>query len=89
MVLQIEKFPLRNKNINSEEKYLAELVANSKPLGKEGNSVAVSAIHSEEKHDFAEKKAKKLGKRPAIRLNGGSDLDWSRFYETYQDVMFW
>ncbi len=39
-----------------EEKYLAELVANSKPLGKEGNSVAVSAIHSEEKHDFAEKK---------------------------------
>ena len=34
-------------------------------------------------------KAKKLGKRPAIRLNGGSDLDWSRFYETYQDVMFW
>lgn len=34
-------------------------------------------------------KAKRLGKRPAIRLNGGSDLDWSRFYETYQDVMFW
>ena len=35
------------------------------------------------------KKAKRLGKRPAIRLNGGSDLDWSRFYETYQDVIFW
>lgn len=34
-------------------------------------------------------KAKRLGKRPAIRLNGGSDLDWSRFYETYQDVIFW
>ena len=34
-------------------------------------------------------KAKRLGKRPAIRLNGGSDLDWSRFYETYQDIMFW
>lgn len=35
------------------------------------------------------KKAKRLGKRPAIRLNGGSDLDWSRFYETYQDIIFW
>lgn len=34
-------------------------------------------------------KAKRLGKQPAIRLNGGSDLDWSRFYETYQDVLFW
>ena len=34
-------------------------------------------------------KAKRLGKRPAIRLNGGSDLDWSRFYETYHDVIFW
>jgi hypothetical protein len=34
-------------------------------------------------------KAKRLGKRPAIRLNGGSDLDWYRFYEVYQDIIFW
>jgi hypothetical protein len=39
-----------------EEKYLAEIAANSKSSGKEGKYAAVSVVHSEEKHGFAEKK---------------------------------
>lgn len=38
-----------------EEKYLAELAANSKPFGKEGDYANVSPIHSEEKRGFAVK----------------------------------
>lgn len=38
-----------------EEKYLAELAANSKPFGKEGDYANVSPIHSEEKRGFADK----------------------------------
>ncbi len=37
-----------------EDKYLAELAANSKPLGKEGKYAAVSTVHSEGKKGFAE-----------------------------------
>lgn len=36
------------------------------------------------------RRAAKLGKRPAVRLNGGSDLDWSDLYAEYKDrVTFW
>jgi hypothetical protein len=35
------------------------------------------------------KKAKKLGKMPCVRLNGGSDLDWSDVYTSFPDVLFW
>ncbi|MGE0638263.1 MAG: hypothetical protein AB7P01_17595 [Bacteroidia bacterium] len=38
-----------------EEKYLAQIAANSKPAANEGKYTPVSAIHSEEKHDFDEK----------------------------------
>ncbi len=35
------------------------------------------------------KKAKKQNKNAAVRLNGGSDLDWSDVYSSYPDVQFW
>jgi hypothetical protein len=35
------------------------------------------------------RKAKKLNKTPAIRLNGGSDLDWSEIYAEFPTVQFW
>ena len=35
------------------------------------------------------RKASKLGKIPAIRLNGGSDLDWSEIYDEFPSVQFW
>ena len=35
------------------------------------------------------RKATKLGKTPAIRLNGGSDLDWSEIYAEFPTVQFW
>jgi hypothetical protein len=35
------------------------------------------------------RKAKKLGKTPAIRLNGGSDLDWTELYTEFSEVQFW
>jgi hypothetical protein len=35
------------------------------------------------------KKANKLGKKPAVRLNGGSDLDWTDIYNQFPDVQFW
>lgn len=35
------------------------------------------------------RKARKLGKTPAIRLNGGSDLDWSEIYAEFSEVQFW
>ena len=38
-----------------EEKYLAEISANSKPFGKEGDYANVSPVHSDEKHGFADK----------------------------------
>jgi hypothetical protein len=38
-----------------EEKYLAQITANSKPAANEGKYTPVSAVHSEEKHDFNEK----------------------------------
>jgi len=36
-----------------------------------------------------ERKAAKLGKKLAIRLNGGSDLDWSDVYAAHPGVQFW
>jgi hypothetical protein len=33
--------------------------------------------------------AAKRGKRVAIRLNGGSDLDWSSVYSQFPGVVFW
>lgn len=35
------------------------------------------------------RKAKKLNKLPAIRLNGGSDLDWTDIYLEFPQVQFW
>jgi hypothetical protein len=35
------------------------------------------------------RKATKLGKTPAIRLNGGSDLDWTNIYSEFPQVQFW
>ena len=35
------------------------------------------------------KHAAKLGKKPAIRLNGGSDLDWYDIYSQFPTVQFW
>jgi len=35
------------------------------------------------------RKARKLGKQPAIRLNGGSDLDWADIYSEFSEVQFW
>lgn len=35
------------------------------------------------------RKARKLGKIPAIRLNGGSDLDWTEIYSEFSEVQFW
>jgi hypothetical protein len=35
------------------------------------------------------RKARKLGKTPAVRLNGGSDLDWAELYEEFSEVQFW
>lgn len=36
------------------------------------------------------KRAARLGKTPAARLNGGSDLDWSHIYAEYKDrIVFW
>lgn len=35
------------------------------------------------------RKASKLGKLPAVRLNGGSDLDWTELYEEFSEVQFW
>lgn len=35
------------------------------------------------------RKARKLGKMPAVRLNGGSDLDWSEIYAEFSEVQFW
>lgn len=35
------------------------------------------------------RKAKKLGKTPAVRLNGGSDLDWTEIYSEFPQVQFW
>lgn len=35
------------------------------------------------------RKAKKLGKTPAVRLNGGSDLDWTDIYLEFPTVQFW
>lgn len=35
------------------------------------------------------KKAKKQGKKLAIRLNGTSDLDWSTIYRAFPDVQFY
>lgn len=37
-----------------EEKYLAQIMANTKPAATEGKYTPVSAVHSEEKHDFDE-----------------------------------
>jgi hypothetical protein len=38
-----------------EEKYLAQIIADSKPAANEGKYTPVSAVHSEEKRDFDEK----------------------------------
>lgn len=35
------------------------------------------------------RKARKLGKTPAVRLNGGSDLDWTEIYSEFTEVQFW
>lgn len=35
------------------------------------------------------KRAHKAGLKPAVRLNGGSDLDWSEVYRQWPDVQFW
>lgn len=35
------------------------------------------------------RKARKLGKTPAVRLNGGSDLDWTEIYSEFSEVQFW
>jgi hypothetical protein len=35
------------------------------------------------------RKARKLGKHPAVRLNGGSDLDWTELYTEFSEVQFW
>lgn len=35
------------------------------------------------------RKASKLGKQPAVRLNGGSDLDWTDIYLEFPQVQFW
>lgn len=35
------------------------------------------------------RKARKLGKQPAVRLNGGSDLDWTELYTEFPTVQFW
>lgn len=36
------------------------------------------------------KRAARLGKTPAVRLNGGSDLDWSHIYAEYRGrITFW
>jgi len=40
--------------------------------------------------DVLIKRAAKRGKQAAVRLNGGSDLDWSHIYAEYRDkVTFW
>lgn len=35
------------------------------------------------------RKARRLGKIPAVRLNGGSDLDWGEIYAEFPTVQFW
>jgi hypothetical protein len=35
------------------------------------------------------KRAAKQGKKPALRLNGGSDLDWYDVYASFPNVQFW
>ena len=36
------------------------------------------------------RRASKRGKQAAVRLNGGSDLDWSHIYAEYKDrIVFW
>lgn len=35
------------------------------------------------------RKARKLDKTPAVRLNGGSDLDWTDIYSEFSEVQFW
>lgn len=35
------------------------------------------------------KRARKKNKRPAARLNGGSDLDWSHIYAMFPEIQFW
>lgn len=34
-------------------------------------------------------KAMRLGKQLVVRLNGGSDLDWSETYKVFRNVQFW
>jgi hypothetical protein len=36
-----------------------------------------------------ERKALALGLKPAARLNGGSDLDWSEIYKQFPSIQFW
>lgn len=36
-----------------------------------------------------EKRAAKAGLKPAVRLNGGSDLDWTHVYKLFPNVQFW
>jgi hypothetical protein len=35
------------------------------------------------------KRATKQGKKTAVRLNGGSDLDWYDVYASFPEVQFW
>jgi len=36
-----------------------------------------------------ERRAVKAGLKPAARLNGGSDLDWSDIYSQFPNIQFW
>lgn len=52
------------------------------------NPIAFKYILSKDIESL-ERKAKKLGKIPAVRLNGGSDLNWSDIYKEFPNVQFW